>query len=117
MAGSTNPFRRREGRPTSRRHASADPPRDGQKILAGSFRAVVGGVVMTVRTAVCGPAPVIVAEDGMLQVAGSLAAVGVMAQLRAIAPVNPPPGVRVMVEVLPLVAPGATVTFVPVREK
>ena len=54
-----------------------------------------------------------------LQVAGSLAAVGVMAQVRLTVPVNPlAPGVTVMVEVLPLVAPGLTEMLPPLlREK
>jgi hypothetical protein len=41
-----------------------------------------------------------------------------MAQVIATAPVNPPDGVTVMVEVLPVVAPGLTVMLLPlVRAK
>ena len=53
----------------------------------------------------------------MLHVAGSLAAVGVIAQLRLMTPVNPPEGVNVIVDVFPVVAPGATLIGVPVMEK
>jgi hypothetical protein len=79
----------------------------------------VGAVVYTVNVAVCAVAPLIVTEAGeRLHVAGSLAAVGVMAQLRLTMPVNPPvPGVTVIVEVFPVVAPGATETAVPARVK
>ena len=74
-------------------------------------------MVFTVSAVVCADAPVIVTEAGILHVAGSLAATGVMAQLRLTAPVNPSNGVRVMVEVLPVVAPGVTVTPVPLTVK
>jgi hypothetical protein len=67
---------------------------------------VVAAVVFMVSVVVCAEAPVIVIEAGRLQVAGSLVAKGAIAQLRLIAPVKPPDGVKVMVEVLPEVAPG-----------
>ena len=70
-------------------------------------------MVYTVSVVVCAAAPLIVTEAGMLHVAGSLAAAGVMAQLRLTVPVYPPDGVTVMVEVFPVVAPGATETDVP----
>jgi acyl dehydratase len=73
---------------------------------------MVAAVVLTVKVAVCADAPVIVTDTGTLHVAGSLEAVGVIAQVRLIAPVKPPAGVRVMVEVLAVVAPGGTVTAV-----
>jgi hypothetical protein len=92
-------------------------PADGQKSFLVWFRADVAAVVFTVRVVVCAAAPVMVAEPGTLHVAGSLAATGVIAQLRAIGPVNPPAGVKVIVEVLAVVAPGATVTAVPVTLK
>lgn len=44
-----------------------------------------------------------------------VAMVVVTAHTRFTFPVNPPEGVTVMVEVLPVVAPGAIVTDVPVR--
>lgn len=74
-------------------------------------------VVLTVRVVVCAVEPLMVTEVGMPHVAGSLAAVGVIAQLRLIAPVNPPEGVKLIVDVFPVVAPGATPTAVPVMEK
>ena len=58
---------------------------------------------------VCAVAPLMVTEVGdRAQVAGLLAAVGVIAQVRATAPVNPPEGVTLIVEVLPVLAPAAT---------
>ena len=74
-------------------------------------------VVLTVRVVVCAVVPLMVTEVGMLHVAGSLAAVGVIAQLRLITPVNPPEGVKLIVDVFPVVAPGATLTAAPVMEK
>jgi hypothetical protein len=44
----------------------------------------------------------------------ALAGLDVIAAVSATLPVKPPLGVSVMVEVLPVVAPGATVTGVPV---
>jgi hypothetical protein len=72
---------------------------------------VVAAVVDTVNVAVCAVVPLkFVNEAGeRLHVAGSLAAVGVMAQVSATVPVNPPDGVTLIVEVLPVVAPGLTV--------
>ena len=77
----------------------------------GWFKAaVVAAVVVRVRTDVPAVAPLIVTEAGeRAQVAGSLAAAGAMAQVSATAPVNPPDGVTVIVEVLLVVAPGLTV--------
>jgi hypothetical protein len=77
----------------------------------------VAAVVFTVRVVVCAVEPLIVMEVGMPQVAGSLAAAGVIAQLRLIVPVNPPDGVKLIVEVLPVVAPGATLIAAPLMEK
>lgn len=66
---------------------------------------------------VCAAVPEIVTEAGeSAQVAGSLAAVGATAQVSATAPVSPPDGVTVMVEVLPVVAPGLTV-MLPLFER
>jgi len=74
-------------------------------------------VVFTVSVVVCADAPVMAAEAGRLHVAGLVAAVGAIVQLRLMVPVNPPDGVRGMVEVFPVVAPGATVTAVPLTVK
>jgi hypothetical protein len=75
-------------------------------------------VVYTVSAEVCAEEPLIVTEAGeRLHVAGSFVAAGVMAQLRVTAPVNPFAGVTVIVEVFPVVAPGATETAVPAMVK
>jgi hypothetical protein len=70
------------------------------------------GVVETVRTAVVGPDPVIVTGlvDPKLNVGGSWAPEGAeaMSAVRTTVPVKPSVGVMVMVEVLPVVAPGRT---------
>jgi hypothetical protein len=97
-------------------HARAMPLADPPKNLLRWFNAVAA-VVFTVSVAVCAAEPVMVIEDGMLHMAGWLAATGLIEQLRLIAPVNPPDGVNVMVDVFPVVAPGTTVTAVPVIEK
>jgi hypothetical protein len=101
--------------------ASAAPPVDGQNELAGLLSAVVAGVVPKVKTSVCADVPLMVTEGvARLHVGRSLAPDGelVMAQVIATAPVNPPDGVTVMVEVLPVVAPGLTVMLLPlVRAK
>ena len=82
-----------------------------------SIEAIVAAVVETVRIAVPAAAPLI--DTGLvvpkLSVGESCAPAGleVIAAVRATAPANPPAGVRVMVEVFPVVAPGATVTAVP----
>ena len=65
-------------------------------------------MVLTVSVAVCADELVIDTEAGTLHVAGSLAAVGVITQLRLTVPVNPPDGVTIIVDVLPVVAPGLT---------
>jgi hypothetical protein len=71
---------------------------------------VVAAVVVIESVEVCAVVPLRVTEVGdRLQVAGSLAAVGLMEQVRATAPENPAvPGVTVITEVLPEAAPGAT---------
>ena len=98
---------------TSRTNARAGLPIDDPKNFLTPLKADVAPVVFTVRVAVCADAPEIVTDWERLHVAGSLAAVGVIAQVRFTVPVNPPDGVRVIVDVLPEVAPGATVTAVP----
>jgi hypothetical protein len=95
-------------------HARAVPPTDVPKNLLVRLRAEVGDMVFTVRVVVCAVELLMVTEGGMLHVAGALAAVGVIAQLRLITPVNPPEGVKLILEVFPVVAPGATLTAVPV---
>jgi hypothetical protein len=70
--------------------------------------------VLTIRVAVCAVTPVIVTVAGTLHVGGSLAAVGVIVQVRLTAPVNPYHGVTETVDVFPDVAPGATLSGEPV---
>ena len=103
--------------PTSRMHARTIPPVDGQRSLLVWLRAEVASVVFTVSVVVCAVEPLIETDTGMLHEAGSLAAVGAIAQLRLIVPVNPPEGVKVMVEVFPVVAPGIRLIAVPVTAK
>lgn len=74
-------------------------------------------MVFTVRVIVWAVEPLIVIDAGRLHVAGSLAALGVMAQLRLTVPVNPFDGVTVTVEVFSVIAPGATETAVPAMVK
>ena len=81
----------------------------------------IGAVVENVSVAVSAVAPVILTGvvELKLNVGGSWAPVGldVTAAVSATLPVNPPLGVTVMVDVLPLVAPGLTVTAEPVIAK
>ena len=91
-----------QGTPFCRRLA------EGQPLLAA--------VVEMVSVDVCALAPVIATEAGeRLHVAGLLAAVGEMAQLRLTVPVKPPAGFTLSVSVFPVVAPG--VTFIVVIPK
>ena len=82
-----------------------------------ALEAEVTAVVFTERVVTCAVVPLIVTEAGMLHVAGSLAATGVMAQLRATTPVNPFDGVKVMKDVFPAEEPAMTAIGVPVMEK
>jgi hypothetical protein len=97
--------------------AKAVPPINGWKSLRVGLRTEVADVVFTIRVVVCAVEPLMVAEAGMLHVAGLLVATGVIAQLRLITPVNPPAGVKLMVDVFPVVAPAATLIGVPVMLK
>jgi hypothetical protein len=115
-------LRRRDGKQKSSKQARAAPPAVYQRPLwrMGYARALlVAAAVKTVRVAVCEVVPLSVTEAGVrLHPAGSLAAMGVMAQLRLTTPVYPAvPGVTVIVEVFPVVAPGATETAGPVMVK
>jgi hypothetical protein len=69
---------------------------------------VVAAVVVIVSVEVWAPLAIVTEPGDMLHVAGSLDAFVVNAQDNATVPVNPPEGVTVIVEVLPVVAPGAT---------
>lgn len=107
-------LRRLAGMPTSKMHARAAPLTEVQKDLRPWLIAVLGAVVFTVRVAVCGAEPLIVTDAGTLHVAGSLGALGVIAQLKLMSPVNPPDGVRVNVAV-PL-CPAVSVSVVGLAE-
>jgi hypothetical protein len=83
--------------------------------------ALVAAVVETVSVAVPAVAPVMLAGllDPKLKVGGYWAPVGmeVTEAVSATLPVKPPAGVTVMVEVFPVVAPGVTVTAMPLTVK
>jgi hypothetical protein len=86
------------------------PPVEGQNNLFIWFSLLVAAVVVTVSVEVCAVLPLSVTEAGLrLQLAGSLAAVGLMEQLRFTVPEYPFVPARLMVEVFPVVAPGLTV--------
>jgi hypothetical protein len=78
-------------------------------------------VVEMVRVAVPAAAPVMLTGlvEPKLKVGGSSAPLGleVTAAVSATLPVKPPDGVTAMLEVFPVVAPGVTVTAVPVIVK
>jgi hypothetical protein len=105
--------RRRPGIPRKKTRARVAPP-PRKNLFSGDASELVevlDAVVATVTVAVAAVVPLMVTEDGMLQVGGSLGLLMevVTAQVRFTAPVNPPPGVTVTVDVLPVVAPAATV--------
>ena len=77
-------------------------------------------VVTTVRVPVPAALPVILTGlELKLKLRGTTAPLGlvVMAAVRTTLPVKPPFGVRVIVDVLPVVAPAAMLTGVPVTVK
>ena len=77
-------------------------------------------VVATVRVPVPAALPVMLTGlEFKLKVGGATAPLGlvVIAAVRATLPVNPPVGVRVIVDVLPVVAPAAMLTGVPATVK
>jgi hypothetical protein len=83
--------------------------------------ALVAAVVEMVRMAVTGWAPMIFTGlvEPKLNIGRSWAPAGldVIPAVNTTFPVKPPLGVTVIVEVLPVVAPGATDTAVPLRLK
>jgi hypothetical protein len=102
--------------PMSTMHANAMPATGRPKGFPARLRVAVADEVLTDRETVCAAALLMVTDAGILHVAGSVAAVGVIAQRRLIAPVNPADGVKVIVEVFPVAAPGTTLSGVPVIE-
>jgi hypothetical protein len=110
--------RLRTGTNSSAMHASATPVAPfaaaDHGTRSGRFIALVGAVVVTISVAICAVSLLIVTVAGTLHVGGSLAAVGVIAQLKLTAPVNPYHGVTETVDVFPEIAPGATLIGAPV---
>lgn len=103
-------LRRRRGSLKSSINAKVIPPVDGQSSFFIGLAALVAAVVFTVSTTVGVAVLLTVTELGArLHVAGSLAAVGVIAQLRFTVPAKPFCDVIVTVAVLPVVAPGSIV--------
>jgi hypothetical protein len=110
--------------PKNRMQAKVAPPAayHGTPSRLGLTRvALVAGVVEMVREAVPGAVPLMLTGlvEPKLNVGASEPPAGldVMAAVSAILPVNPPAGVTVMVEVFAVVAPGATMTAVPLIVK
>jgi hypothetical protein len=70
--------------------------------------------VLTISVADCAVVLETVTVAGTLHVGGSLAALGVIAQVRLTGPVKPYHGVTETIDVFPDVAPGATLSGAPV---
>ena len=111
---------RRAGTQKSKAQARAAPPKIARRLPGNSGRAsiaLLAAMVVTVNEAVAALVPVICTGlvEPKLKVGTSWAPAGVAvtAPDSPIAPVNPPLGVMVMVEMFPLVAPAATLTAVP----
>ena len=79
-----------------------------------SLFALVAAVVTIVSVELCAAVPVIATELGVrVQVGGSLAAAGVIEQVRLTVPVNPFDGVTLIGTAFPVVAPGSTLIVEP----
>jgi len=89
--------------------------------LGWTSAALVAAVVVIVSVAVPAEVPVMLTGlvEPKLKVGGYWAPVGleVTAAVSITLPVKPPAGVTVMVEVFPVVAPGVTVTAMPLTVK
>jgi hypothetical protein len=109
--------RRRLGSVKNSTNARTVPPPVGQK--SGCPRLPeVAAVVLTVSVDVCAAEPVKLNEVGeSVQVAGLVAAIGLMEQLKPTVPVNPLVGAIEMTAVLPDVAPRTTVIPDPASVK
>ncbi len=84
--------------------ASAVPPTGRQR---GRLIALVAAVVLTVSVEVCVVVPLNVTDGGVsVHVGGSLAATGVMEQVRFTVPEKPFVPTTLIVVVFPVVAPG-----------
>ena len=116
--------RRLEPMQTKNMQASTPPPRENRRDAgrAGTVSAaLIGAVVLMVRTAVPAPVPVIITGfvAPKLSVGRSCAPVGleVRAAVNSIVPVKPLFGVMVIVEEFPVDAPGDKVVEVPLSAK
>lgn len=110
--------------PNRRRQARVAPPAAYQEPpgrLGWTRAALMAAVVEMVRVAVPGLTPVMLTGlvEPKLKVGGYWAPDGleVTAAVSVTLPVNPPLGVTEIVEVFPMVAPGATETAVPLTVK
>jgi hypothetical protein len=118
-------LRSRAGMPKNSKHAkTALPPAyhgDGRDEEEDEVQGLEEATVAAVSVAV--PAPALVIATGVLvpklRVGTLTAPLGleVMEAVSATLPVKPPAGVILIVEALPVVAPGATETAVPVTAK
>jgi hypothetical protein len=105
--------RRRVGTIRTSNPASATPPPIGSNRILGFSIAAATAVVLTVSVAVPAVVPLIAIGEVTEHVGVSVPLVGETAQLKATLPVNPPPGVTVIVDVFPLVAPGEAIVIAP----
>jgi hypothetical protein len=97
-------LRRLRGTTSNRTTASAVPPRERH---TGRTRALVAAVVVTVSVEGCVVVPLNVTEAGAsVHVGGSLAATGVMEQVRFTVPEKPFSPTTLIVALLPVAAPG-----------
>jgi hypothetical protein len=110
--------------PKNSKQARAAPPaayHEGLRELGYTRVAVVAAVVETVRAAVPAVVPLMLTGvvDPKLKVGGYCAPAGldVRVAVNTTLPVKPPAGVTVMVDIFPVVAPGVTVTVVPLTVK
>lgn len=100
--------RRRAGMPMKNSRASTAPPPPNKYFSDGwDSVALVCAVVATVRVADAAVVPATLTVEGMLQVTGSTAFVGlaVTAQASFTVPINPAEGVTLTVAVFPVAAP------------
>jgi hypothetical protein len=124
MPITARPLRRRGGTQKNRMQANVAPPaayRHGGAERRGSIAALLAAVVKIVRVAVAAAEPLIVTGDvdPKLKVGMSDAPDGleVMAAVNVTAPVKPPAGVTVIVDVFPVAAPGERLIALPVMVK
>ena len=108
--------RRRTGIKNKRMQASTDAAECGKR-KGASMLCALDAVVVTVTVAFTASTPLIATDGAMEHVAGSLAATGVIAQVRLTVPAKLYQGVTATCEVLPVVAPGASETGAPVMSE